>query len=380
MAMRFKHPINVLFVIVQMEMGGSERLVCNIVSKLDRKIFNPSIAWFFGDEILDEFKKLDVPLYHIPKVKRFDVGAMRILGNVIRQDNIDLVNAHHFMPLVYSFYGCKIANRQKLIYTEHSGLEIEKLSRKWKAAGRYLLGRSDRAIGVSPEVTKQIQRTFKLSSDKTVSIRNGVAVELFENNREKVCLKTSLGIKNDEVIVGIVANFHKIKNHMFLLRAFNEISKDGWRSKLLLVGQGFANISENAEPKIRKYIAENRLGENVLTLGYRTDIPELLACMDIFCLTSLNEGLPISLIEAMAAGLPVVGTNVDGIRDLIIPNKNGFLVEQGDVEGLKKALLLLLQDESMRRSMGQESRNLAFSSYSLDRCVQDYQNLFLSSL
>lgn len=376
--MRLKNRLNILFVIVQMEMGGSERLVCNIVSKLDRKIFNPSIAWFFGEEVLDEFRKLEVPLYHIPKVRRFDLGAMRMLGNIIRQNNIDLVNAHHFMSLLYCVYGCKISNRRKLIYTEHSGLEIEKLSRKWKAAGRYLLGRSDRAIGVSPGVSKQIQRTFKLSSAKTVSIGNGVAVELFENNREKACLKTSLGIKNDEVIIGIVANFHKIKNHIFLLRAFNEITKDGWRSKLLLVGQGFENISENAEPEIRNYIAENRLGQNVLTLGYRTDIPDLLGSMDIFCLPSLNEGLPISLIEAMAAGLPVVGTNVEGIRDLIMPNRNGFLVEQGDVEGLKNVLLVLLQDESMRKRMGQESRHLAFSNYSLDRCVREYQNLFLS--
>ncbi|TAK07834.1 MAG: glycosyltransferase [Candidatus Manganitrophaceae bacterium] len=375
--MGIKKQINVLFVIVQMEMGGAERLVCNIVSKLDRQIFNPSIAWFFGDKVLDEFKKLEVPLHHIPKVKRLDFGAMRRLADLLRRESIDVVNAHHFMPLLYSFYGCKMLGR-KLVYTEHSGLEIEKLSWKWKTVGGYLIHLSDRAVGVSPAVSNQIEKTFNVSSAKTSTIVNGVSVELFEKKKENPSLKKEIGIKEDEAVIGMVANFHKIKNHLLLLKAFNEVIKEGKRAKLLLVGQGFESIIDNAEPEIRSFIAENGLSEHVLTLGYRTDVPALLGIMDIFCLTSFNEGLPIGLIEAMAAGLPVVGTDVGGIRDLITPNKNGFLVAPADVEGLKKALLLLIQDESMRKKLGQESRQSAFRDYSLDRCIQNYQNLFLS--
>ena len=116
----------------------------------------------------------------------------------------------------------------------------------------------------------------------------------------------------------------------------------------------------------------------MLFLGYRTDIAGLLQVMDIFCLTSLREGLPISLMEAMAAGLPVVGTNVQGIRDVITPNVDGILVELGDVTALKVALIGLIRDEQRRNNLGRAGHEKAVRKYSLQRCVREYEQLFLS--
>lgn len=150
--------------------------------------------------------------------------------------------------------------------------------------------------------------------------------------------------------------------------------------KLLVIGQGFENDIENTEQELRNFVDENGLDKNVLFLGYRSDIAELLKIMDIFCLTSFKEGLPVSLIEAMAAGLPVVGTNVEGIRDVIITNKNGFLVQLDDINGLKDALYNLLKDEALRNKMGNESKALAMSNYSITECINKYQDLFFSLL
>jgi glycosyltransferase involved in cell wall biosynthesis len=115
-------------------------------------------------------------------------------------------------------------------------------------------------------------------------------------------------------------------------------------------------------------------------LGYRSDIPEILNIMDIFCLTSLKEGLPISLIEAMSVGRPVIGTDVDGIRDVIVHNKNGFLVCSGDVNDLKESMITLLNNEALCQKMGRESKSMTKEYYSLDRCVTQYHDLFMSSL
>ena len=188
-------------------------------------------------------------------------------------------------------------------------------------------------------------------------------------------LRKELKIAEDEKVIGIVANLKRIKNHIFLLRAFDELIKSYKNAKLLLVGQGFKDDPENTEEDLRNYADKNGLKEKVLFLGYRSDIPELLSIMDIFCLTSFKEGLPISLIEAMAAGLPIVGTDVEGIRDTINPDKNGFLVKAGDVNGLKRALQVLLKDESLKQRFGMESRLLS-KEYSLQQCVNKYQNLF----
>jgi hypothetical protein len=147
-----ENKINVLFVIGQLEMGGAERLVHHIAGHLDRELFNPSIAWFAGDHILDEFKQLGIPLYHVPKLKRFDWSAMRAIGNIVKTNHIHIINAHNFMPLVYSFYGAKLSNRAKLVYTEHSVWEIEKISPAWRKIAKYILKFADAAVGVSPAV------------------------------------------------------------------------------------------------------------------------------------------------------------------------------------------------------------------------------------
>ena len=373
--------INILFVIIQIDiMGGSERLVHNLALNLDRKIFSPSIAWFNGDKRIEDFKNLNIPLYHVPKIKRFDFSTMQMLGNIIKDNNIDIVNAHHFMSLVYSFYGCKIKKRAKLIYTEHSEWEIEKIRWRWKQIGSYLLNRTDGTIGVSDAVSKHIQKKFKTNDAKTFTILNGVALDAFTSSTEKNVLRKKLSIANNEKVIGIVANFRKIKNHIFLLKAFDELVRVFNHVKLLLIGQGLEDDPENSEQEIRNFINEKGLSKNILLLGYRCDIPDLLRIMDIFCLTSFKEGLPISLIEAMAAGLPVIGTDVEGIRDVIIPNRNGFLVQIGDAKELKNALHTLIRDESLRQKFGQESKSLAKGSYSLDICINMYQDLFLEIL
>lgn len=369
---------NVLFVMLQMEMGGAERLVYNLARKLDRNLFNPSIAWFFGDRILKEFKALDIPLYHIPKVKRVDFSAMRKLGEIIKNNNIHVVNAHHFMSMVYAFYGSKIKNRSKLIYTEHSESDIEQITWKWKKIGRYLLLRADASVGVSATVSRRIDKDFRTDHLKTFTIQNGVNLEAFANSNDKTAFRKELGLSTHDQIIGVVANFRKVKNHIFLLKAFSELIKEYRDVKLLLIGQGFTSDLENSEQEIRDFVKGKDLIKDVLLLGYRSDIPRLLRNIDVFCLTSFKEGLPISLLEAMATGLPAVGTDVEGIRDVIIPKKNGFLVSIDDVDGLKESLLVLLKDKTLRRNMGEESKSMAINNYSLDRCVQLYQDLFMT--
>lgn len=371
--------LNVLFVMFQMGMGGSERLVYNLALKLDRSRFYPSVAWFVGNEALSEFKDLQIPLYHVPKTKRVDLSAMQRLHRIIRENEIDVVNAQHFMPAVYSYYGCKIKERRSLIFTAHSKWEIEEIPWKWKMIGRHLLSRIDTSVGVTRETSNCIQETFKTDAQQNVTIENGVDIGAFNPMSNVEGLKRAvLGLSGHEKLVGIVANFKEVKNHRFLLEAFAKLVEKYDNVRLLLVGTGFTGDADNTEEGLRRFVNENLLTGRVIFLGYRSDIPQLLRVMDVFCLPSFKEGLPISLIEAMAAGLPIVGTNVDGIKDLVIPNRNGLLVDLGDVDGLVSALDALITNDGLRERMGNESRNLAINTYSLRRCIDEYEKLFLS--
>ncbi len=211
-----------------------------------------------------------------------------------------------------------------------------------------------------------------------MTIENGVDVDLFAREKDVRGLRSSLGLADRDMVIGIVANLKKVKNHLFLLQAFAKVVEEFENVKLLVIGRGFSGESDNTEDDLRLFVNNHRLTERVLFLGYRTDISELLKMMDVFCLPSLREGLPIGLIEAMAARLPVVGTNVEGIRDVITPNVDGLLVELGDVPALRDALTGLTRDLLWRDKLGTAARNKAVERYSLQRCVREYEQLFLS--
>jgi glycosyltransferase involved in cell wall biosynthesis len=370
-----RRKINILFIIMQMEMGGSERLVHSLVKRIDRNRFNPSVAWFYGETPLDEYQALGVPLFHVPKIKRFDPGTLQQLANIIHREEIHVVNAHHFMSMIYASWGCR-RHGAKLIYTEHSAWEIERLARKWRMIGRILQHMAMGAVGVSPKVSAALQRIFKIPSHKLHTIQNGVDLESFTQDADRDLVRRELGLSPRHQVIGMVANLKKVKNQLFLLRAFAALSRKHQDARLVFIGKSVLDGDGDMEQEIRAFIKDHDLHEKVLLLGFRSDVARLLTTMDIFCLTSLKEGLPIGMLEAMAAGCPAVGTDVEGIRDVIINEQNGLLVPLESVDSLKAALERLIEDAALRIKMGNAARATAISSYSLVACVRAYETVF----
>jgi glycosyltransferase involved in cell wall biosynthesis len=372
--------LKVLFLMIQMGMGGSERLILNLIRHMDRTVFEPSVAWMINERPLKEFEDEGIPLYYVPKTRRIDPAAMRRLAGIVRANRVDIVNAHHFLAFVYAYYGARIANRTGLVYTEHSEEDVVRASLAWRAIGGLMLRRSDAAIGVSELVSKRLLQHFRLKPSQVQTIENGVDVQQFSaGSGNRAELRRRFGFAANDVVVGLVANFRRNKNHIFLVQAFHAIANELPNASLVLVGQGFAGDSENSEPEVRAYVRDHGLEGRIRLLGYRPDVHDLLRAMDVFSLVSFKEGLPLSLIEGMATGLPAVGTSIDGIKGVIEPEVNGLLVRPGDVAGLAAALRRLITDESLRQRMGDASRRLARTKYSLTRCVDETQQIFLKA-
>lgn len=374
-------PIRVLFLMIQMQMGGAERMILDLARSLDRRVFAPAVAWFVEDSPLADFEELGIPLFHIPKGPGFDWKAMREIAGIVESERIDLVNAHHFMPLVYAFYATKLARRVRLVYTDHSEADVRSASGFWRAVGTGLLAWSDAAVGVSPAVARALRSQFFLRSKRVHVIENGVDLARFGSGETDAAdLRPRYGLSPSDVVVGIVANLKKNKNHLFLLRAFQEVRRCTPCAKLIIVGQGFPGDPQGSEREIVEYMAANGMQDCVRLLGHQRNVPELLQVMDVFCLVSYKEGLPISLIEAMASGLPVIGTDIDGIRDVIDPGVNGWLVVPDNVGALVESLGRLVSDADLRRATGEASRRLAAARFSLRRCVSATEALFVSVL
>ena len=362
---------------LQMGMGGSERLIYNLVRNLDRRVFEPSIAWLVNERPLKEFEELAVPLHYVAKRKRIDARAMRQFASIVRSERIDVVNAHHFMPFFYAYYGSKIAGQARLVYTEHSEADVLAAGGKWRTIGGFLLRRTDAAIGVSDKVSSTLRSHFGLGAETVHTIENGVDVEMFGGEAtQRDRLRAELGFAPQDLIVGHVANFRRNKNHIFLLRAFRDLVKRRPEAKLVFIGQGAEGDLENSEPEVRHFIEREELRPSVHMLGYRSNVQTLLQTLDAICLVSYKEGLPLSLIEAMSSGLPVIGTDIEGIRGVVQKDVNGFLVTPDDDAALTAALERLLSDEPLRKRLGQASRRIAHEKYSLTRCLRQTQDLF----
>ena len=362
---------------LQMGMGGSERLIYNLVRNLDRRVFEPSIAWLVNERPLKEFEELGVPLHYVAKRKRIDPRAMRQFASIVRSERIDVVNAHHFMPFFYAYYGSKIAGRARLVYTEHSEADVLAAGGKWRTIGGFLLRRTDAAIGVSDKVSSTLRSSFGLGAETVHTIENGVDVEMFGGeSTQRDRLRAELGFSPQDLVVGHVANFRRNKNHFFLLRAFRDLVKRRPEAKLVFIGQGAEGDLENSEPEVRHFIEREGLRQSVYMLGYRSNVQALLQTLDAICLVSYKEGLPLSLIEAMSSGLPVIGTDIEGIRGVVQKDVNGFLVTPDDDAALTAALDRLLSDEPLRKRLGQASRRIAHDKYSLTRCLRQTQDLF----
>ena len=373
-------PINVLFLTIDITIGGAERLVLDLVRHLDRRRFSPSVGWFSDEQPPREFEDLHVPLFPLRKRAGFDWGTMARLDAIVKEHRIDVINAHHFMSLVYACYAARVGGRTGLVYTEHSEADVVSASGAWRPIGAGLVRWCDAVVGVSEGVSKALASHFRAPGARLHTIVNGVDLDLFEAGRlDRAAARERIGLGPDDIVIGHVANFRRNKNHLFLLRAFHRAFAGRGDVKLVLVGQGFPGDAENSEPAIAAFVRENGLGDAVRLLGYRSDVHHLLRAMDVFCLVSYKEGLPLSVIEAMASGLPLVVTDIDGLRGLVAPGVNGMRVAPDDEPALAGLLERLASDPGLRRRLGQSSQRMARDKYSFARCLSETEQLLTSN-
>jgi len=203
---------------------------------------------------------------------------------------------------------------------------------------------------------------------KNLFFVHGVGVELERFHSVNSSLRKELGIGEEEVVATCVAEFTPTKNHAFLLSAWEKVAKRCAHAHLILVGDG--ELWEETKRRV-----EQESLPRVHFLGKRKDVPAILSVSDIVVLVSRREGLPRALLEGMAAGKPLVATDVRGNRDLVENGVNGFLVPLGDTGALAQALGQLIESKELRKKMGEASRRKV-EAYSLERVLQEMEEIY----
>ncbi|OGR15814.1 MAG: hypothetical protein A2X81_08235 [Desulfobacterales bacterium GWB2_56_26] len=368
----------VLFVLPQLDAGGSERVVFDLARSLDPGKFEVFVAAFKAGVLVEPLRAICQDVFIIEKKQGLDISAMVKVANIVKKYGIDVVNAHHYMPCFYSFLGTKVHGK-KLIYTEHSVPEVENLANCFHGkVFHWMLYGMDGVVGVSKAITERFRGRYSRHTQKIHQIVNGVDIEKFRAKGTRESIRSTWRLTDDHFVVGTVANFRKVKNHVCLVRAAGRLKDTHPQLRLFFVGTGFAGDAENSEHQVRTLIHELGLQDRVILTGYRDNIPELLAAFDAFCLPSFSEGLPVSVLEAMAAGVLVIGSDVAGISEVVSHRKTGLLFPVDDDERL--ALLLKEQMADPRNSAILAANGLRFvdKDHSSKRWVQQYEDFFIN--
>jgi glycosyltransferase involved in cell wall biosynthesis len=326
----------VLVLVKGLGRGGAEQLLATAAPHLNRDRFDYRVAYLlpWKDALVKELADAGVPAVCLDGAR--GPGWVARLRELMRAERIDLVHTHS----PYAAIGARLVlpGGVRLVHTEHNVWPRYRVPTRWGNAATYR--RNDHVFAVSDEVRRSIRYP------RGLGWRRMPAVETLYHGIDRGALdgwrsdgvRDELGIPADAPVVGTVANFKAHKGHEYLLQAARAVRSRLPEARFVLVGVG------PLEPQVRRRAAELGLDGAVVFTGFREDVPRLLRSFDVFALPSIHEGLPISLLEAMALGTPAVVTDAGGIREVVRDDREAVVVPTHDSTALAAGLVSLLTD------------------------------------
>jgi len=302
------------------------------------------------DALVPEFQRLDVPVHCLGGSRAFDVRWVPRLRRLAGRARVDLVHTH----TPYVALGARTLRRCPIVHTEHNTWGTYRPSTRW--ANRLTYPRNAAVIAVSHAVALSIKPAPLVRTWPPVHVIHygpdlSTDRPLTPESRSRA--RRTLGLREGALVIGTVGNLTPKKDHRNLLAATARAGGHNREVQLVLVGSG------PLERALRDDARSLGLSDRVVFAGSRDDVAELLPAFDVFALSSQNEGLPISLLEAMAAGVPCVATSVGGVPEVIHNGNEGLLVPAGDRVALADALSLLLRAPELRNAIGARAAQTA---------------------
>lgn len=347
-----KEPIRVLELLVTTSPGGGPRHVWDLARHLARDEFELIIGAPRDGVFFDRFRELGLPVVELP-LRRLGARHFALTRRAISRFGVEVVHTHGKGP---GLYGRAMARWMGIpaIHTLH-GLhyaDYGPLGRRLYLALERRLSRGSRfVISVSRSGYREGLDLRLFRPEQGVVILNGVDIDETERLLlESPVRRESLGLTAANPVIGCVSRFDPVKRIELLVDALRRLKDRFPRLVLVLVGDG------GELPRIRRLIAENGLSDRVILTGFIDNPVRVQAALDLYVAASRKEGLPLAVLEAMAAGLAVVATDVPGHRDVVAPGETGLLVAPEDPAALAEAVATLLSDPPRRKSLGQAGR------------------------
>lgn len=383
--------VRVLHIITRLIKGGAQENTLLTVVNLDGVRYQTALVSgpSFGSEgeIESKARQLGVDLTIIPELVREispvnDLGALYKVYRLIKRGKYDIVHTHSSKAGIIGRVATRMAGVKNIVHTPHgsifdqganipgvSGMLLLKLLLLVERMASHL---TNRIVALTAAEARGYIKLGMGNNSKFTIIHSGIDLSRFTGGEIDVAAKRKeLGIPADCIAIITVARLTSEKGHVHLVEAAKEtVTQFGGRLKFIFVGDG------SLRKALEKKACELGLDETILFLGLRDDVPELLAISDLFVLSSLYEAQGRVIVEAMAAGLPVIATRVGGVPDVVIDGETGLLVPAADPQALASAIINVLADREKAKQMGQAGRRRVDPEFSVETMVERIDMLY----
>jgi glycosyltransferase involved in cell wall biosynthesis len=368
--------INILHIYQNSKIGGVQQQLLSLLKAYNRERFNPIFCCLGPkQEMGKEIEGIGIEFISLNKLRynRFSPGIVLELHRLMKIKQIHVVRTHRYRSNLYGRLAAFSSGVPVIIASVHDNYRTDKRPNR-RIMNRILSKITDKIVAVSEDVKEDIIRYDRIDPSKLQVIPNGIDVERFNPEKNTSNIRKEFPLEEDDIVIGFIGRIVPAKGLEYLLNALPYLKEEFKSIKLLIIGEG--SLVEKLKEKAKK----NNIFDNILFTGVRRDIPEILASIDIFVMPSTAEGLPNSLLEAMAMGKPVVATEVGGIPELIKNGRSGLLVPPKNPEALATAIRDLISNDQLAAKMGQAARNFVMNNHSIVKIAQKWQTLYLSIL
>jgi glycosyltransferase involved in cell wall biosynthesis len=364
--------IKLAHVTFDMSIGGAERVICDLAQHTNQEQYDVSVICLqqplgvFGEILRAEGFIVET----LCRKPGFDISLIRGIRGIIHKKGLQLLHCHQYTPYVYGVLAAA-GTPCKVIFTEHGRFYPDRRKPK-RVLINPILNRLTAKVTAISEATRTALSVYEnFPADHIEVIYNGID-DTDIRFADSGGLKAELGIDSKAPVLGTVARLDPIKNHPMMIRALKEVHLKQPEVVLLIVGDGPEMSS------LKSLVHELAISDRVFFPGMRNDVQRFYKIMDLFLLTSFSEGTAMTLLEAMAAGVPCIATDVGGNPEIVADGETGYIIPNDDPASLKKCVLKILESKSLRETLCCAARKRFEERFTVQKMVSGYQKLYES--
>jgi len=364
--------MKILHLISSSGLLGAERVLLEIAEYSKRTGLEVGIGVFQNSqnpnlELAEVARRQGLNVQVFPCNGRFDKKTIRMIKDHMDNSGVQILHSHNYKSNFYAWRALS-NNNIRWVVTKHGRRFGPKLL-IYNFLDGFIVRHADRVIAVSKEIARKA-RLAGIDSKKICLIENGINLDRFLKNTASNSIKESLRIKKDALVVGTVGALTEEKGHLYLLKAIPKVVQKFPEVIFLFAGDG------RERPNLEKTASYLGIKDSVIFAGMRKDVPQILPILDVFVLPSLNEGLPMALLEAQAAKVPVVATCVGAIPDVVEDRVTGMLILPKDPQAIAEAIIMILSDKKFASGIAQKGFERVRDNFSAEKMASKYLSVY----